>query len=154
MQYEDLRSYYLRYHDMVVETVTRLEIAQSKIEDFDKKEKNYKRQIEVKDRAIDIHKKDIKDLKTDLEEVRIKHVVQANDLQNSMKKNSDLESQLESFKGKMGKIPELETELLDVQTRNSDLQARLDELTSVVDKYRDKRDAEVQTENVGVEHQT
>jgi len=39
MLYEDLRSYYFRYHDMVVETLENLDSANNKIEEFGLRER-------------------------------------------------------------------------------------------------------------------
>jgi len=40
MQYEDLRSYFVKYHDFVAETIAKLEIAETKVEESDERERN------------------------------------------------------------------------------------------------------------------
>ncbi len=108
MQYEELRSYFAKYHDFVSTTMKKLEVAEKKVEESDEREHNLQKQIDLKEKAIDLQRNEIKVFKSDLEDIRIKYAVQANDLQKSHKNSEELKEELENIQSKMGKIPELE----------------------------------------------
>ena len=141
MHYEDLRSFMIKRHELILELQETIKDREFDIRKLKEQVENQKETIQKRNQEIIDLKNEVQESKKELSDEMIKHAITSQHLETANKKISGLEITCKQLRSQLEEIPSLRKELEDLEIANQELERKLDEATEQIEQMRgDKTD--------------